>query len=516
MVVVIVVIATVTLSLLQRHLVSNLDDELKSSGTVVAGNALNTLASDINDTPDPSLLSDYYLSASVSTDSRGSTQLFTRVNTIVAQRYGIPAATEDLLERWDGSSQVFTVEGTQARSQWRVVILPVTNGPNTIGKILIARPLAPIHNTVMQVALILLQVALGVVTLGALLTWAFVRRSFKPLRDIEHSTHAIAAGDLSRRVPEGREGSEVGMLAASINAMLAQIEHAFAVKARSEAKMRQFVSDASHELRTPLATVRGYAELYRLGGVPADKIPQTMDRIESEAHRMSGLVEDLLQLARLDEGRPLVWSSVDITRVCRNAVEDLRVRDSSRPASVIGLDGAEPADITVTADEDKITQVVTNLLSNVLTHTPAGSSVEVAVGKPTPSEAVVEVRDHGPGVRPEDAAHLFERFYRTDYSRSRASGGSGLGLAIVAAIMAAHGGTARLAETAGGGLTVRLSFPVQEKHPAEATAHASGEQQTHSNKAGRSAGGRERSSAGGRRAQKQNGGRGSSQMAAAG
>ena len=248
------------------------------------------------------------------------------------------------------------------------------------------------------------------------------------------------------------------MLADSINVMLSQIEQAFDVKERSEAKMRQFVSDASHELRTPLATVRGYAELYRIGGVKEGDVPQTMDRIESEAHRMGGLVEDLLQLARLDEGRPLTFADVCVTELCMNAVMDFRVRAGDRTVAVTGLDGPAAPEVTVTADEDKVTQVVTNLLSNVLTHTPTGTPVEVAIGR-RGGEAVIEVRDHGPGVRPEDAEHLFERFYRADYSRSRASGGSGLGLAIVASVVAAHGGTARVAETPGGGLTVRLTFP---------------------------------------------------------
>lgn len=250
----------------------------------------------------------------------------------------------------------------------------------------------------------------------------------------------------------------MSMLADSINVMLAQIEYAFADKERSGTKMRQFISDASHELpRTPLATVRGYAELYRLGGVPQEQITPTMGRIESEARRMSRLVEDLLQLARLDEGQALQRNEVNITAVCRNALSDMHARDLTREPTLIGLDGGQADDVVIMADNDKVTQVVTNLLGNVLTHTPPGTPTEIAVGMGSPDEAIIEIRDHGPGVRMEDAEHLFERFYRTDSSRSRASGGSGLGMAIVAAIMAAHGGTARVGPTEGGGLTVRLT-----------------------------------------------------------
>ena len=188
---------------------------------------------------------------------------------------------------------------------------------------------------------------------------------------------------------------------------------------------------------------------------------------------MGGLVEDLLQLARLDEGRPLTFADVCVTELCMNAVMDFRVRAGDRTVAVTGLDGPAAPEVMVTADEDKVTQVVTNLLSNVLTHTPTGTPVEVAIGR-RGGEAVIEVRDHGPGVRPEDAEHLFERFYRADYSRSRASGGSGLGLAIVASVMAAHGGTARVAETPGGGLTVRLTFPANARAGEEAPTAGGG------------------------------------------
>ena len=469
MIVVVVAVSAITVSIYQRNLIRNLDEALKSSGQVVAVQILDELGSSNNHSSSNIYLSDYYMNAVLTDTNQQTLVIRPRINSQVKEKFGAPANPGTLLMTLDSTPQ--TVRSTKAGQQWRAIVLPVTSQdllkrPQTIGAVVIARPLTPVYETVALMTRLLVFVGLSVIALGTAVAVALVRHHLRPLRGIEYSTHAIAAGDLSRRVPPGKEGSEVGMLANSINVMLAQIEQAFAAKDHSESKMRQFVSDASHELRTPLATVRGYAELYRLGGVPEDQIDPTMGRIESESKRMSRLVEDLLQLARLDEGQSLHRSHVNIKTVGQNALADMRARDPSRQPTLIGLDGGSADDIVIVADKDKVTQVVTNLLSNVLTHTPAGTATELAVGRISPDEAVIEVRDHGPGVRGEDADRLFERFYRTDASRSRASGGSGLGMAIVAAIMAAHGGTARVAPTEGGGLTVRLTFPVGM--PAEA------------------------------------------------
>lgn len=488
MAVVISSVSFITVTMLQRYLVQNLDDDLRSSGQLLAKQALQSLAStpsvtvpESGDTStDDVNISDYFIFIEVTTaegplSRQPQTQTVTKVSSRVVAAHGTPDDPEDLLTSIDTTPT--TVSGT-ANEPWRALSIPVVDqsSGDSIGSVLVARPLGPIFSTVTRVTKLLALVSVCVVMFGAMAIAMLVRSSLRPLRNIEFATHKIAAGDLSRRVPRGQDGSEVAMLADSINAMLAQIEQAFAIRIQSESKMRQFVSDASHELRTPLATVRGYAELYRLGGVPASEMTPTMDRIESEAKRMSGLVEDLLQLARLDEGRPLSLETVDLTGVCRAAVADYHARNLSRSATLIGLDGEEPADIAIVADKDKVTQVVSNILSNVLTHTPDGTACEVAIGQPAPTEAVIEIRDHGPGVKPDDADHLFERFYRTDYSRNRASGGSGLGMAIVAAIMASHGGTARVAETPGGGLTVRLTFPLMHQaHFPEAPEDAGNE-----------------------------------------
>jgi two-component system OmpR family sensor kinase len=243
--------------------------------------------------------------------------------------------------------------------------------------------------------------------------------------------------------------------------MLAQIEQSFAAREASEDKMRQFVADASHELRTPLAAVRGYAELYRQGAVRApEEVASAMSRIEGEAGRMGGLVEDLLTLARLDDQRPLDIAPVDLVVLAADAAQDARAIEPDRSVQVVGLDGPLTATL-VPGDEAKLRQLLANLMSNALTHTPAGSPVEVAVGlREEGATAVVEVRDHGRGVDPEQARKVFERFYRADPSRSRAAGGgNGLGLAIAAAIVAGHEGRIGVAPTPGGGATFVVQLP---------------------------------------------------------
>ena len=310
-------------------------------------------------------------------------------------------------------------------------------------------------------SLVLLLSGLGIVLLGAAAgTWA-VRRSLKPLREIETTAAAIAAGDLSQRVPAASEHTEVGRLSAALNGMLAQIEQAFGAQTASEARMRRFVADASHELRTPLATIRGYGELYRMGALTTtDQVDDTMRRIEQSATRMGALVEDLLALARLDEGRPMRTGPVDLTVLAADAVSDLHALDPARPTRLVPLeDGAQSGPCVVVGEESRLRQVLANLVGNAVQHTPSGTPVEIAVGLLPSGEGAIEVRDHGPGIDPEHAARVFERFYRVDASRGRDSGGAGLGMAIVAAIVAAHDGSVRLAQTPGGGTTVRVALP---------------------------------------------------------
>jgi two-component system, OmpR family, sensor kinase len=275
--------------------------------------------------------------------------------------------------------------------------------------------------------------------------YALVRASTRALEEVEQVAGEIAAGDLSRRVPVRRPGSEVGRLASALNTMLGQIERAFAVRVSSENRMRQFVADASHELRTPLTSIRGYAELYRQGA--ATDASEVLKRIEDQAARMGLLVEDLLQLARLDSEQPLVLSTVDLVVVVADAVVEARMREADRPVSLELPSGP----VLVEADEARVRQVLTNLLDNALIHTPAGSPIDVRL-----TAEAVEVADHGPGMSAEQASRAFERFYRADPARG--PGGSGLGLAIVAALVAAHGWRIELDTAPGEGAVFRVLF----------------------------------------------------------
>jgi len=352
---------------------------------------------------------------------------------------------------------LFSVSSTDGVMRWRVVPGQLRDGSATFA---VAVPLRGVDNTVQAMVTFATLVGLAVIASCAILGWYGVRRAFRPLTQIEDTAAAIASGDLTRRIPEPAAQDEVASLSRSLNAMLAQIEQSFAVREASEERMRQFVSDASHELRTPLAAVRGYAELYRQGAVtkPED-VTGTMRRIEDESIRMGGLVDDLLLLTRLDSQRPLEIGPVDLTVLAADAVQDARALDPTRPVKLVGLAGDfEPT--TVTGDEARLRQVVTNLVGNAVNHTPAGTGIEIAVGLGATGRARLEVRDHGNGVDPVRARKVFERFYRADPARGRGNGGgNGLGLAIVAAIVHAHKGMVGVAATPGGGATFVVDLP---------------------------------------------------------
>ncbi|MCL2594139.1 MAG: HAMP domain-containing histidine kinase [Promicromonosporaceae bacterium] len=371
----------------------------------------------------------------------------------------------------------FTVPsiGGTSPTRWRVVVAEVTfrspghhfgDGARQEGLVAVALPLTDARQAGRMLARTMLVIGLGTITAGGIAARMLVRRSLRPLTQIETTAAEIAAGDLTQRIAAAPAGTEVGSLTASLNAMLAQIERAFAARSASEARTRSFAADASHELRTPLAAIRGYAELYRLGGVPNEAVSETFARIEDSATRLGGLVEDLLTLTRLDEGARAAFAPVNLTALAADAAADLRALDPTREVEVISTlqqvqDGAGL--IAVNGDADRLRQVLTNLIGNVARHTPSGSPVEIAVGlidAVAPFDAWLEVRDHGPGVTGEQLELIFDRFYRADPSRTRASGGAGLGLAIVAAIVQAHDGTICALPTPGGGLTIRITLPL--------------------------------------------------------
>lgn len=319
----------------------------------------------------------------------------------------------------------------------------------------LALPLDGVDEAVRRLVAVEAAAVLAVLAVLGLVTWWVIRLGVRPVQRMTETAGAIAAGDLSRRVPEGAVGTEAGDLGVALNGMLGRIEEAFDERAASEARLRQFVADASHELRTPVATIRGYAELYRAGalGQPAE-LDDAMRRTEQEAVRMGSLVDDLLHLARLDQGRPLERASVDLVQLATDAVQDALAVDPRRDVRAVA-----PEPVVVLGDQARLHQVVANLVANALVHAP-GAPIEVRVGVQG-GRAVIEVTDEGPGMTEADAARAFERFYRADASRSRHHGGSGLGLSIAEATVRAHGGTTSLTTAPGEGTTVRLELPLR-------------------------------------------------------
>lgn len=355
--------------------------------------------------------------------------------------------------------QPFTVGSTSGSATWRVAVTPLQGG-----SLVVARDLTDIDQISTRLAWLLFGVgvvALGLAAAGALL---LVRRSLRPLADVEVAAAAIAAGDLSRRVPDADERTEVGRMSAALNTMLARLQDAFesreialAEARASEQRMRAFVADASHELRTPLTAVSGFAELYRQGAVAPDEIGHTFDRIEGEAQRMSTLVADLLLLARLDQQRPIERTSVDLLAQAALDIAAARAAHPDRDITLQALPGDQAP--IVTGDEHRLSQVLRNLLTNALRYSSGPVQVQVGI-EAADRHAVIRVVDHGPGVPDDLKSAVFDRFFRADAARSRAAGGSGLGLSIVAAIVAAHDGAVRVVDTPGGGATFEVMLPL--------------------------------------------------------
>jgi two-component system, OmpR family, sensor kinase len=355
--------------------------------------------------------------------------------------------------------------------EWRAVSVRGPHGLTTV-----AIDLSDVQHTVRS--LVWLQVGIGVAVLVivGIASFAVVARSLRPLAEVEQTAAAIAGGQLNRRIPQRDPRTEVGQLSLALNGMLTQIQEALAssessaeTARNSEERMRRFITDASHELRTPLTTIRGFAELYRQGA--ARDASMLLSRIESEASRMGLLVEDLLLLARLDAQRPLEHHHVDLLALASDAVHDAQAMDPKRTISMEVFDG--PGIPEVLGDEARMRQVLSNLLVNALQHTPDSADVIVRVGTDD-GEAVIEVADRGPGMSEQDAARVFERFYRTDSSRARASGGTGLGLSIVDSLVRAHGGAVTVSTAPGRGCCFRVALPRLSEVPVpDEPVHAS-------------------------------------------
>jgi two-component system OmpR family sensor kinase len=415
----------------------------------------------------------------------------------------LPQVSVDMgsLDRING--QPFTIRSPNGHQRWRVLITQI---PRNREVLIVAENLANVDSSVDRLVFTELLVGTTVLVILAAAGIWMVRVSLRPLVQIEHTAAAIADGDLTQRVPDADENTEVGRLALALNAMLAQIEGAFRAQAaseasaqdaaaaaqasesrarRSEERMRQFVADASHELRTPLTSIRGFAELYRQGAVRDQADTEALlRRIEDEASRMGLLVVDLLLLARLDQERPLDMAHVPLRVLATDAVAAARAVAPDRDVTLEIAPDAGP--LVVSGDDARLRQVVGNLMTNALTHTPAGTPVTIrlrseddhsgsARGGPggagmVAGTAVLEVVDHGLGLTPDQAERIFERFYRVDPARTRRAAsaapiasphsGSGLGLAIVAALVAAHNGSVEVESVPGRGATFRVRLPL--------------------------------------------------------
>jgi two-component system OmpR family sensor kinase len=365
-----------------------------------------------------------------------------------------PALPADLK---DGDRLTVDAEDSAGPS-YRVVAQRSLTG----GLVIAAVPIGDVEES-LSTLLLTQGLVIGAVLLAlAAAAFFIVRLELRPLDQISVTAGAIAAGDLSRRVERAEPKTEVGRLGLSLNAMLERLEEAFAERRASEERLRRFLADASHELRTPLASIRGYAELFRIGAArDGADMEKAMSRIEAESARMGVLVEDLLALARLDEIRDVQREPVDLGALAADAVSDAR---AVAPDREITMTTAGAGSRVLDGDPAQLRQVLSNLMRNALVHTPAGTPIEVTVAGDG-EQVRLEVRDHGPGLPTDDPAELFDRFWRADPGRGRGRAGAGLGLSIVAAIVSAHGGRATAADAEGGGARFTVTLPLKAAVP---------------------------------------------------
>ena len=515
------VAGTGTMAVLRSYLLDEVDAKISTAGqnlTIQLGGTAENPQCSL-----PTLPNDYFLAV---LDYDGDILCNNR-----AEDSARPVVGSLTLQNVAGTTGAFTLPSTAVGDQWRVVARPVTNNLSTdYFVVVIGLDLKDTNAIVSRYAAIFLFFGLTVVILGAALTRLLVTSTFTPLREVEATAARFAEGDFNQRLSGATPNTEVGRLNRSLNAMLGRIDRAFSDRARTIDQMRRFVGDASHELRTPLVSVRGYAELYRMGALtkPED-VAQAMERIEKEAIRMGELVEDLLELARIDEAKPLQLAELDLVPLAQDAALDAMASAPNRVVTVVGTDAPapepapEPAEAppvpeqpttgtptgplafagalarltarrtrasraagvpltvpepppaelraVVLAEENKIRQVVANLVGNAMRFTPDNSPIEIGVGVDAAQRhAIISVIDHGEGIPPQIREKIFERFWRADSSRQRATGGSGLGLAIVAAIVAAHNGEVEVVETPGGGATFRIKLPLLPSAPDAASA----------------------------------------------
>ena len=369
---------------------------------------------------------------------------------LAGQNFGVTGLKVSQVERYE--NKPFTIEGEGRNPDVRALALVLPTG---MGSVIAANSLEEVDKTLSQLRFLFFFLGLIAILLTALVSRWIIAISLRPLDKVEETAEAIAAGDLSARLPAAKPDTEVGRLTTSLNMMLSRIEQSFSVKVESENKLRRFVADASHELRTPLTAIRGFAELHRQGAVSGEeKTKELISRIEGESIRMSSLVEDLLLLARLDQARELDLEPVDLNTLIVEVVASAKAAGPDHPIEL----NLPQEELFVLGDSRRIHQVVANLLANARTHTPLGTKINVTA-RQTLAEVIIEVADNGPGLSKSDQERIFERFFRADPARVRNSGeGSGLGLSIVDAVMKAHGGYVSVKSELDKGATFTLHF----------------------------------------------------------
>ncbi|GAB2918932.1 sensor histidine kinase [Streptomyces mayteni] len=452
-------------TLLERQLTHQLDERVRAAATAAArlshrDEALGGTAPRVRDAVERELTGGIHLAY---LDADGHVQRTPRPATHSAPRLPV-LDTAAVAAR---ALRPFQAPGEAGGDDWRVIAAPAAGG-----SVVVAGSLASVNGTIRHLGVWMLVIDSLVLVLLGVIAWFAVRAGLRPLARIEATAAAIAAGDLSSRVPRpATTRTELGRLSAALNGMLDRIEAGDAARAATNERMRAFVADASHELRTPLFGIKGFTELYRMGGMPerAD-VDSAMNRVEREAARLVRIVEDLLLLARLDEDAavdarlPLHLMPMDLRTLAADARHDLRALAPERPVTLTGPGGGPPGGAPVLGDEARLRQVTSNLVGNAIAHTPPGTPVRIGVGT-LDGRAVLELSDQGPGMTAEQAGRVFDRFYRADTARGRTgTGGAGLGLAIVHSLVTAHHGRVEVHTAPGRGATFRILLP---PHPED-------------------------------------------------
>jgi len=439
-----------TYEAMQSSLLSRINDQLQARSTI---NTATAVLGDPGCRPGPGTSSDF--------PSRTVTELVATDGSVVkACRVGLsnsnaaPVLPKSLANSGvDNPSTPFTVAGTGGVSQYQVTNWAEDSfGGQTV---VFAIPLTGMQATLGDLLLLEVKIGLAVVVATAILALLIIRLGLRPLEKMGAVAQDIAAGDLSRRVEPANPKSEIGRLGLALNGMLSQIESAFAERTASNRRLRRFVADASHELRTPLTSIRGYSEMLRRGAAESPEDAElARRRIEEESIRMTGLVDDMLVLARLDQGRPLEQEPVDLQAIATDAVADARVVAPQREILL-----TSSGTVVVNGDDTRLRQVLGNLVRNAIVHTPPQTPIDISLSTED-SMAKLSIADHGPGLSAEEVDRIFEPFYRADPSRSRDNGGAGLGLSIVSAVVTAQGGRVKVRETDGGGATFEVDLPL--------------------------------------------------------